>query len=372
MSITAEKGRFLSFLITGGIAAGANLAARLLLQPVMSYAAAVALAYLVGMAVAFLLARWFVFRGASGSVHGQFTRFALVNAVAFLQVWLISVGLAEWLFPAIGFTWRVETVAHVLGVVSPTFSSYLLHKHFSFRRSGNGLLRPEWRPWVVVGGLVLAGCVLAVVLGAYRMEAWTQIIRLVHGLQLLAVSAPWAAALLYILAYAALMAACLPIGPAMSMAGGALLGFANGTLCAMLGITLGCAICFLAVRTGFGAAIKERQGGLFARVQPRLETDGVFALLALRLVPVVPSWMLNFASALAGMRLLPFIGVTALGVLPATMVFSSTGAGFAGALNQHGPPDPGMLLRPQVVLPLLGLSVLALAPILIRWLRPRR
>jgi putative flippase GtrA len=129
----SERARFVRFLVTGGIAAGVNIGARLLLQRFFSYEAAVGLAYLAGMITAFLLARSFVFEPAGGGAHGQFLRFALVNGVAFAQVWIISVGLALVVFPAISFTWRAETVAHVIGVLSPVVTSYVLHKRFSFR-----------------------------------------------------------------------------------------------------------------------------------------------------------------------------------------------------------------------------------------------
>ena len=80
-----------------------------------------------------ILARVFVFKPAAGDAPGQFLRFAMVNALAFVQVWAVSVGLARVAFPAAGFTWQAETVAHVAGVLSPVVTSYLLHKHFSFR-----------------------------------------------------------------------------------------------------------------------------------------------------------------------------------------------------------------------------------------------
>jgi putative flippase GtrA len=128
----SERARFARFLVTGGIAAGVNIATRWLLDFVVVYEVAVALAYLVGMTTAFVLARLFVFEQAGGSVHGQYARFTLVNAVAFLQVWIVSVGLARLLFPAISFRWHAETVAHVIGVVIPVATSYLGHKKFSF------------------------------------------------------------------------------------------------------------------------------------------------------------------------------------------------------------------------------------------------
>ena len=121
--------------MTGGIAAGVNIAARRLLEFIASYTVAIILAYLCGMATAFVLARVFVFDGAGGGVHGQFLRFALVNAVALAQVLLVSLGLARLIFPALGFVWQAETVAHVIGVISPVATSYVLHKRFSFRKS---------------------------------------------------------------------------------------------------------------------------------------------------------------------------------------------------------------------------------------------
>jgi putative flippase GtrA len=128
----AEPTRFVRFLITGGIAAGINISARWLFDFVVSYEMAVALSYLVGMTTAFFLARTFVFQPASGRAERQYARFALVNVVGFAQVWITSVGLARFMFPLIGFNWHAETVAHVIGVISPVATSYIGHKRFSF------------------------------------------------------------------------------------------------------------------------------------------------------------------------------------------------------------------------------------------------
>lgn len=128
-----ERERFLRFLVTGGLAAGVNVGAGILLNLVLAFEFAVALAYLAGMTTAFVLARLFVFEAASGTVRGQYLRFAIVNAVAFAQVWLVSVALARIFFPWIGLAWHAETAAHIIGVVSPIVTSYFGHKLFSFR-----------------------------------------------------------------------------------------------------------------------------------------------------------------------------------------------------------------------------------------------
>ena len=52
--------------------------------------------------------------------------------LALITQLVVSVGLARFIFPATGFAWHAETVAHVIGVAVPVFTSYLGHKHFSF------------------------------------------------------------------------------------------------------------------------------------------------------------------------------------------------------------------------------------------------
>jgi putative flippase GtrA len=122
------------FILTGGIAAAVNIGARWLLEFSVRYEVAVALAYVIGMTTAFILARAFVFAATTGDPRRQYSRFALVNIAAFAQVWLVSVGLARYAFPAMGFTWHPETIAHTIGVMSPVFVSYIGHRDFSFRQ----------------------------------------------------------------------------------------------------------------------------------------------------------------------------------------------------------------------------------------------
>jgi putative flippase GtrA len=125
--------RFGGFVLTGGIAALVNLVTRYAISFVLVYEVAVAVAYLIGMTTAFLLSRHFVFKASGRSWAEEYGRFAIVNAFAFAQVWLVSIGLARFVFPAIGFDWHAEDVAHLIGVASPIVTSYYAHKNFSFK-----------------------------------------------------------------------------------------------------------------------------------------------------------------------------------------------------------------------------------------------
>jgi len=108
----------------------------------MPYEVAILIAYLCGMTTAYLLNRTFVFTRSGRRTFAEYVRFALVNLAAAAQVWLVSVGLARILFPLSGFAWHPETVAHVIGVMVPAYTSYLGHKYYSFAPAKRPLLRP--------------------------------------------------------------------------------------------------------------------------------------------------------------------------------------------------------------------------------------
>lgn len=126
---------FFAFVLAGAFAALVNIATRVALNLVMPFEIAVVAAYFCGMTTAFLLNRKFVFSPSGRSVADEYARFFVVNLFALAQVFVISVGLARLLFPAIGFTWHAATVAHAIGVIVPVFSSYIGHKYFSFGRA---------------------------------------------------------------------------------------------------------------------------------------------------------------------------------------------------------------------------------------------
>ncbi|MDO9454435.1 MAG: GtrA family protein [Stagnimonas sp.] len=121
------------FLLTGGLAAAVNFVSCVLFNHWMGYSTAIILAYLVGMTSAFLLSRQFVFRGGKQALHHSAIYFVLVNAVGIIQTWAVSLSLATLVLPALGLTHFVPEIAHAVGVVVPVFTSYIGHKHLSFR-----------------------------------------------------------------------------------------------------------------------------------------------------------------------------------------------------------------------------------------------
>ncbi|MFN9030644.1 MAG: GtrA family protein [Betaproteobacteria bacterium] len=128
-----EARRFGLFLVAGGLAAAANYGSRFGFSLWFSYPVAIVLAYLVGMTVAFILMRQYVFDGTGKALGPQVVKFILVNVLAVLQTLVVSLVLARWLLPALGVESHVEAIAHAFGVAVPAVTSYLGHKKATFR-----------------------------------------------------------------------------------------------------------------------------------------------------------------------------------------------------------------------------------------------
>jgi putative flippase GtrA len=117
----------------GAAAAAVNILSRVVFSQFVRFEYAVALAFPIALTFAFVMSRWFVFEIFRRNIWAQYVRFLIVNLFALVQVWFVSVGLAGFLFPAIGWTWYPELLAHTIAVASPILTSYYAHKAFTFR-----------------------------------------------------------------------------------------------------------------------------------------------------------------------------------------------------------------------------------------------
>lgn len=217
---------------------------------------------------------------------------------------------------------------------------------------------------------VFAGALIVWRSGLLAHLNWAMVAR--HQLMLrdLVRSHPVLAPLVYAAAYTVLVALSIPESALVTVLGGVLFGTALGGALAVVGSTLGAVILFLIARTAFAAAMARRAGALMERLRAHLNRDGFSYLLALRLIPALPFWLVNLAAALCGMRLVPYAAATLLGIIPATFILASIGDGVGAVLASGQAPDIAVLFTPRVLGPLSGLAVLALAPVL--WRRLRR
>jgi len=181
-----------------------------------------------------------------------------------------------------------------------------------------------------------------------------------------------AASLGYVTAYVGVVALSLPGAAIMTLAGGFLFGVLVGATLTVIGATLGATLLFLVARSAVGDSLRERAGPFLARMAEGFSKNAFSYLLFLRLVPAFPFWAVNLAAALLGMRLAPFVVATGLGIIPATVVYSAFGAGLGQVFDTGGEVNLKSVFSPTLIAALVGLGLLSLVPVLLRWLRERR
>jgi uncharacterized membrane protein YdjX (TVP38/TMEM64 family) len=217
---------------------------------------------------------------------------------------------------------------------------------------------------------LLAGLAAAWAMGLRQELSWQALAAHQAALRDFVAAHPVAAPIAYTLAYVAVTALSIPEAALLSVIGGLLFGTVLAAICVVLGATAGAVLLFLAARSALAAPLRRRAAPLLERIRPGLERDGFSYLLSLRLLPVVPFWLVNLAPALVGMRLAPFFLATLIGIIPGVLFFVSLGAGLRDVLAIGGEPDLSEILAPDILLPRIGLALLALAPVLWRlWRR---
>ncbi len=234
--------------------------------------------------------------------------------------------------------------------------------------------RPRWLRALPLA-VLLAGFVAFLALGGYRYVSLDQVRE--HRGALMAWVAQWGvlAALAYVFCYAVMAACSVPGATVASLLSGFLFGLWGGAAVAVAGATLGAVVAFLAARTAFGdglgRTLRRRAGPRLRRMEEGFRNDAFSYLLVLRLVPVFPFWLVNIVPALAGVRLRPYVLATVIGIVPGALVYAGAGSGLGALLDQGARPNLKLLFEWHVLLPILGLAVLALLPVVLRRRRRR-
>lgn len=214
-------------------------------------------------------------------------------------------------------------------------------------------------------GMVLRGGALLALAAAgawvFRHHGSLDTAALQHRISALGIWAPVA----FIAVYAAGTVAFFS-GAVLTLAGGALFGPIWGTLWNLTGATLGATIAFLLARGTLGPWVARRTGGRLRALIDGVNAEGWRFVALMRLMPVVPFNLLNYALGLTSVSLPAYILASAICMLPGTAAY--TWIGHAGAAGVSG----NLAALRYGLLGLGALTLIAFLPRLIRRLRPTR
>ena len=168
----------------------------------------------------------------------------------------------------------------------------------------------------------------------------------------------------YIVIYIVAVAISIPGAVFLTLAGGLLFGIVVGTVYTVFAATIGATVLFLAVKTSFGAWLATKANVWLKKMEQGFQKNAFNYLLFLRLIPLFPFWAVNIVPALLNMRLSSYILATFIGIIPGTLIYISLGNGLSQLFAQNKTPDLHIISKPSIILPILGLAILSLIPII--------
>lgn len=175
--------------------------------------------------------------------------------------------------------------------------------------------------------------------------------------------------LVYMLVYAVVTAFSIPGGAIMTIAGGFLFGPWLGGALTVIGATIGATVLFLAARYAFADLLRQRAGAAIKKMEDGFRENALSYMLFLRLIPAFPFFLVNLVPAFLGVGLGTYVFGTLIGIIPGSLVYASLGDGFSAVVEQGGDINLGIIFEPRFLLPIIGLAILALIPIVYKKLK---
>jgi len=240
----------------------------------------------------------------------------------------------------------------------------------SIDRSTAGPRRAAWRRWLPLGAIAL-GLVLVF---AFDVDEFATFQHLKDHHQRLTefVATHYVQAVsIYLALYVLFVALSLPGAIWLTVAAGFLFGAIVGTILAVIAATSGASLLFLATKTSLGDYLRAHAGPWLAKVERGFADNQWSYLLAMRLFPAIPFFIANLVPAFLGVPLPVFVVTTFIGIIPATAIFATVGAGLGSVLETSVELNLHSLLTPQVKIALAGLAILAAVPVAVKFLRRR-
>ncbi|MEJ2529822.1 MAG: FAD-dependent oxidoreductase, partial [Gammaproteobacteria bacterium] len=151
-------------------------------------------------------------------------------------------------------------------------------------------------------------------------------------------------ALSFFLVYVVVTAVSLPGAAVMTLAMGAIFGLFWGTILVSFASTMGATLAFLIARFILHDAVQERFGDRLGALNRGVEKDGAFYLFGLRLVVVIPFFVINLVMALTPIRTWTFAWVSQVGMLLGTIVYVNAGTQLAQVDSASGLLSPGLII----------------------------
>ena len=140
------------------------------------------------------------------------------------------------------------------------------------------------------------------------------------------------APIIYVLLYTFGTLLILPSTP-LNLTGGAIFGVWWGTLWTTVAAIIAAIVAFAFTRTVGRELIAQKLAGRWEAIDAEMRQGGLFYMFAIRLLPIIPYGLVNFAAGLTSIQFRDYVTGTILGTVPGVLPFVMMGSGLQ-ALSQ--------------------------------------
>lgn len=154
---------------------------------------------------------------------------------------------------------------------------------------------------------------------------------------------PVMVAAVYFGVYVLATALSIPGAVIITLGGGAVFGLWQGLLLVSFASTIGATLAFLASRFVLREWVEARFGQRLADINTGVDKEGAFYLFTLRLIPVVPFFLINLLMGLTRMKTWTYYWVSQIGMLAGTAVYVNAGTQLAQLDSVRGILSPALL-----------------------------
>jgi uncharacterized membrane protein YdjX (TVP38/TMEM64 family) len=163
--------------------------------------------------------------------------------------------------------------------------------------------------------------------------------------------------------YVAMVVFSLPGAVWLTLVSGFIFGAELGTLISVFSATIGALLLFVIARYALSDYFHDKIGTTIQKMENGFKEDAFSYLIALRLIPLFPFWLVNLVPALLGVPLKTFFMATFLGIIPGSFIYAIVGTSINELIKMGKQPNFNIIFEPKIMGALVGLAILSLIPI---------
>lgn len=168
---------------------------------------------------------------------------------------------------------------------------------------------------------------------------------------------------IYVITYIIITSLAIPAATFMTLAGGIFFGFFACLPCVVFASTIGASILFISTKGASQDFVMSKNEGIIKNMQQGFKKNAFLYLMSLRLMPFMPFFIVNLASAFFQVPLRIFFIATFIGIIPISCIYTQLGVSIGNSFEK---PyfSIELFLEPEMIASFIGLSILSLIPFL--------